>query len=124
MAGLSFDSRPSNSAFLSAGIFPPDSIADLVFSMCLSVIYEEHGFALPAVRLIAGLGHLEIARRAVGLPKARNIRWRYCEMSNIDAISMTAVVFCACFRCNALRYVSSITVVIMMAVMAMVSSTP
>src|SRR5205807_3694363 len=40
MAGLSFDSKSSNSAFLSAGIFSADSIADLVFSMCSSVIYE------------------------------------------------------------------------------------
>src|SRR4029450_12561118 len=39
MAGLSFDSKSSNSAFLSAGIFSADSIADLVFSMCSSVIY-------------------------------------------------------------------------------------
>src|SRR6266496_3797590 len=39
MAGLSLDNRSSNSAFLSAGIFSADSIADLVFSMCSSVIY-------------------------------------------------------------------------------------
>src|SRR5581483_190246 len=39
MAGLSFDSRSSNSAFLSAGIFSADSIAALVFSMCSSVIH-------------------------------------------------------------------------------------
>src|SRR5438067_9145338 len=39
MAGLSFDSRSSNSAFLSAGILSADSIADLVFSMCSSIIY-------------------------------------------------------------------------------------
>src|SRR4029453_2631916 len=45
MAGLSFDSRSSNSAFLSAGIFSADAIADLVFSMCSSVIYECHGLA-------------------------------------------------------------------------------
>src|SRR6266404_9293213 len=38
MAGLSLDSRSSNSAFLSAGIFSADSIAALVFSMCSSVI--------------------------------------------------------------------------------------
>src|SRR5436309_1046842 len=38
MAGLSFDSKSSNSAFLSSGIFSADAIADLVFSMCSSVM--------------------------------------------------------------------------------------
>src|SRR5207247_3102246 len=50
MAGLSFDNRSSNSAFLSAGIFSADSIADLVFSMCSSVIY-----ALPLTFIISSL---------------------------------------------------------------------
>src|SRR5437867_5314883 len=48
MAGLSFDSKSSNSAFLSAGIFSADSIADLVFSMCSSVIH-----ALPLTFVIS-----------------------------------------------------------------------
>src|ERR1700720_1337383 len=39
MAGLSFDSKSSSSAFLSAGIFSADSIADLVFSICSSIIH-------------------------------------------------------------------------------------
>src|SRR5215469_6978618 len=46
MAGLSFDSKSNNSAFLSAGMFSADLIADLVFSMCSSVIY-----GLPSISL-------------------------------------------------------------------------
>src|SRR5262245_42791497 len=46
MAGLSFDSKFSNSAFLSAGIFSADAIADLVFSMCSSVIYAVPSYVL------------------------------------------------------------------------------
>src|SRR5947208_12706707 len=49
MAGLSFDSRSSSSAFLSAGIFSADSIADLVFSMCSLVMSEWQPLCVPAL---------------------------------------------------------------------------
>src|SRR5437870_5922449 len=57
--GLNFDSKPSNSAFLSAGIFPADSIADLVLSMCSSIIARHRAYfssqERPSVKIFTSL---------------------------------------------------------------------
>src|SRR6266403_5941234 len=77
MAGLSFDSKSSNSAFLSAGIFSADSIADLVFSMCSSVIYECHRLG-PCLRGFVsgsqGQAVLNYSGNFVGLWRAHKIK--------------------------------------------------
>src|SRR4029077_15256830 len=82
MAGLSFDSRSSSSAFLSAGIFPADSTADLVFSMRSSVIYKLHRFPPPRGFAFRSreLGDPEIACRDV-TPSAAGFRLRYVTLN-------------------------------------------
>jgi hypothetical protein len=139
MAGFSFDSKSSNSAFLSAGIFPADSIAALVFSMCSSVMSEEDRSASGAFAFT-----LRIRPRTAVIVNDGDSKFSFCENETatfrrraagvVRKLNAKALIALKSFGTGTrvglsrnsinprVRYFSSIAVVIIMAMMAVVLS--